>query len=556
MAYTTINEDTFYIQGGTLITGTGSSTNSSQFYALDLTQPTWNTLNPPWKALVYPADLNALSPTEGHSIAVAPDSNSFTMWIYNPNLIVEYDVSSGIWSQVRYTPPLTLFKGNDLQAATDPTSGFVYIPGAAGTPNSMSVYTPSTTGMALSIPIPSTLVAATGFYTFVWSQLRKTFIYYGGNSATVNPFFEFSPSAGKWTAMPSTGSIPPFQIRSCMVPAYNGTKMILFGGNTETTQSVDSLFILDVPSMSWTKAPNSLDARSDMGCSVSGDNFIVWGGYKRNPESAFVPSSPSPIIYNLNLGQWTTTFTRGSHPSLSVDPTNSGGGGGVNGAAIAGGIAAAVVIIAVIAFFLIRKHRQRNRHRQPTISKESEADGQQHGRRDSALPSIENAASGPAPYNYTQLNPENNTYNHKYSQIDPENTYNYNYSHINTVGVYSNDNDYYDYHNNHSKTQEPQAFAMTDRQKNQDHIRELEYQIEMGKQQLAYANQNMKSPNNPQYTSTPLELLISGPRDPQGAGIPVVSTATAPQSFDQTELVRKIENMQAELRNLHAQLKY
>lgn len=60
--------------------------------------------------------------------------------------------------------------------------------------------------------------------------------------------------------------------------AYNGTKMILFGGNTDTTQSVDSLYILDVPSMTWTQADSSLDARSDMACSVSGDNFIVWGG--------------------------------------------------------------------------------------------------------------------------------------------------------------------------------------------------------------------------------------------------------------------------------------
>lgn len=208
MAYTTINEDTFYVQGGTLITGTGASTNASQFYALDLTQPTWNTLNPPWKALVYPANLNALSSTEGHSISVAPDSSSFTMWIYNPNLIVNYNVAGGVWTQVLPTPSLTLFKGNDLQAATDPTSGLVYIPGAAGTYNTMSVYAPS--GMGLSVPIPSTLVAATGFYTFVWSQLRKTFIYFGGNSATPNPFFEFSPSAGKWTAMviPLASSVP------------------------------------------------------------------------------------------------------------------------------------------------------------------------------------------------------------------------------------------------------------------------------------------------------------------------------------------------------------
>jgi hypothetical protein len=74
--------------------------------------------------------------------------------------------------------------------------------------------------------------------------------------------------------------------------AYNGTKMILFGGNTDMTQSVDTLYILDVPSMTWTQAPSSLDARSDMACSVSGDNFIVWGGKR-----TFL--SLVPLLYSL-----------------------------------------------------------------------------------------------------------------------------------------------------------------------------------------------------------------------------------------------------------------
>lgn len=199
MAYTTISENTFYIQGGLLITGAGtSSSNTSQFYALDLTQPTWNTLNPPWKALTYPATLTS---TSGHSISVAPDNSAFTMWMAS-NLVATYTIGSNSWAQILPNPPATLFKGSNLQAATDPTSGLVYIPGAAGTPNSMSVFS-SSTGMALSVPMPPTLIAAGSFYSFVWSQVRKTFIYYGGNAATSNPFFEFSPSSGKWSSMVS-----------------------------------------------------------------------------------------------------------------------------------------------------------------------------------------------------------------------------------------------------------------------------------------------------------------------------------------------------------------
>ncbi|KAK3823752.1 MAG: hypothetical protein JOS17DRAFT_835135 [Linnemannia elongata] len=206
MAYTTINEDIFYIQGGTLITGTGTSTsNSTQFYALDLTQPTWNTLNPPWKELTYPSYLAALSSNTGQSISVAPDSSSFTMWSSDPNLIVTYNIASGTWTQVLPAPPTTLFSGNDLQAATDLTTGLVYIPGAASTSyNTMSVYRFST-GMSPSVAIPSTLIIAGGYYTFVWSQVRKTFIYFGGNSTTLDPFIEFSPTLNKWSTLVNLG---------------------------------------------------------------------------------------------------------------------------------------------------------------------------------------------------------------------------------------------------------------------------------------------------------------------------------------------------------------
>jgi hypothetical protein len=53
--------------------------------------------------------------------------------------------------------------------------------------------------------------------------------------------------------------------------------MLLFGGDTGSA-SVATLSILDVKTMAWSKAKDAPDTRSDMACSVSGDNFIVWGG--------------------------------------------------------------------------------------------------------------------------------------------------------------------------------------------------------------------------------------------------------------------------------------
>jgi hypothetical protein len=58
--------------------------------------------------------------------------------------------------------------------------------------------------------------------------------------------------------------------------AYNGAKMIVFGGRTPDKISGD-LYILDVATMTWTQGPSS-DPRTGMVCSVSGDNFVAWGG--------------------------------------------------------------------------------------------------------------------------------------------------------------------------------------------------------------------------------------------------------------------------------------
>src|SRR5689334_9737012 len=56
--------------------------------------------------------------------------------------------------------------------------------------------------------------------------------------------------------------------------------MVLFGGNPPGEDSIGTLYILDVPSMTWTQGP-SIDPsqnRSQLACTVNGDNFIAWGG--------------------------------------------------------------------------------------------------------------------------------------------------------------------------------------------------------------------------------------------------------------------------------------
>lgn len=56
--------------------------------------------------------------------------------------------------------------------------------------------------------------------------------------------------------------------------------MILFGGQTFNGATPGSLYTLDMESMTWdlTQTVPTSQSRHSMACSVSGDNFIIWGG--------------------------------------------------------------------------------------------------------------------------------------------------------------------------------------------------------------------------------------------------------------------------------------
>lgn len=58
--------------------------------------------------------------------------------------------------------------------------------------------------------------------------------------------------------------------------AYNGNKMLVFGGGFNGTE-LGTLYILDVPTMTWTRGPSS-QPRKGMACAAADNNFVVWGG--------------------------------------------------------------------------------------------------------------------------------------------------------------------------------------------------------------------------------------------------------------------------------------
>ncbi|KAF8929035.1 hypothetical protein BGZ47_001313 [Haplosporangium gracile] len=76
--------------------------------------------------------------------------------------------------------------------------------------------------------------------------------------------------------------------------------------------------------MTWTQGPSS-SPRMGMVCSVSGDYFIVWGGTSWDNLATPVPLSETPILYNINLTRWTSTFIpKGKETSTTTIITTAG----------------------------------------------------------------------------------------------------------------------------------------------------------------------------------------------------------------------------------------
>ncbi|KAF9357481.1 hypothetical protein BGX26_003668 [Mortierella sp. AD094] len=363
-AYATIDEKTLYIQGGSNAAATNATSN--QFFALDLDKSNWNTANPPWRQLSTGSGTQVAPTDYSHSMTVINNQQSLLIW-GSLTGISTYDTVGGSWS-VTTVPTVATRNMNGLHAVTDPSTGLVYIPAGANQGQNMMLYNPST-GASQILPIPSAFgISSVTHYGAVWSTFNSTILMYGGyyqsNSNTSNPnLFEYTPSSAAWTLVTTSGTSPGDVNGHCMVPAYNGTKVVLFGGETTGRTPLGSIYILDVSTMTWEKGTDidpSLN-RNGMACSVAGDNFIAWGGGQLGK---YVSALETPVIYNLKSSQWTTQFILPVAASSTTGPsTNSGTSSSPKSssstsAAMIGGIAAAAAIVVIgILFLVFRRYR-------------------------------------------------------------------------------------------------------------------------------------------------------------------------------------------------------
>ncbi|KAF9272719.1 hypothetical protein BGZ68_002150 [Mortierella alpina] len=350
MAYATVDEKTLYIQGGSVV----SKDTVTQFFSLDLTQPSWDTSSPPWRLLTSGEGQQSAPKTWGQSMTLSKDQQSLIVWNTFGTISI-FNLATSTWAG-SHPLPQNSTDWIGLKSITDPSSGYIYIPSGFNNGTSMTLYDPAR-NTAVPLPSAPTAVMDVGlqYYSLVWCSLRNSMLLYGGITNPGNapsPYLiEFQPATSTWSRI-STTDLHNREV------AYNGSKMVVFGGTGPSGIPQGSIYVLDVKTMSWTRGadPEARQNRTGMACTMAGDNFVVWGG---DYILTAVDSFAMPIIYNIRTNQWTTQFSLAPPPQTTAAPTtNAPGSKEVNVAAIGGGIGAAVVAV-LIGLFIYMRYRKK-----------------------------------------------------------------------------------------------------------------------------------------------------------------------------------------------------
>ncbi|KAG0199309.1 hypothetical protein BGX33_011734 [Mortierella sp. NVP41] len=345
MAYASRLEKALYIQGG--ISWLNPAAFNNQLFSLDLTVSPWDSSNPPWKYLAVPSGQQSSYLPAKNRLVISPNESQALLFDGSVANLWAYNIGNDTWLPRRDLPGTIAF-GSNYTVAADPSSSYLYLSNGGTKGTAMLVFD-TASGNSWPQDMPLELSSFIKSYSFVYCPSRKSFLLFGGKSSSYvqddlynSDLFEFQLAAYKWVRLNTQGSAPVKIYSHCMVPAYDGFKMVVFGGSLKDDVQLGDIYILDVPTMTWTQGPSvaASQNRSGMACTVGGDNFVAWGGY--NAEKAV---DGTPIIYNLRTNQWTTTYSLRTGPKTHVGE-------------IIGGVVAAIVVGAGLGYFFYRRRKR------------------------------------------------------------------------------------------------------------------------------------------------------------------------------------------------------
>ncbi|KAF9902514.1 hypothetical protein BX616_001912 [Lobosporangium transversale] len=361
----------FYVQSGP------RSAKSTPIFSLDLSK-SWSVNAPAWTAENFGNLINnpdTLGIDDDKSLQIINRATGvYNRWnISNPN--AQWIASDSLWSSYC----LDITRETTMDARTGWTYSF--IKGEGGAPDAVCVDSKA--------PEPVTVNAVTDdifgeriIDGAVYNSARATVMigYRRLMDSSWGYLLEYSIDGDKWTKFNSTGERPTKREQNCMVIDSKGTKIVVFGGSTvDPTNpaklvSSPELFVLDLQSRQWRKAPNAATPRAYAACTLVGDQFIVWGG--QNSES---PSGDGSILlFDLSKFEWATTYTPPS--DMQSRPELSTGSSTANIGAIAGGAAGGLIFLAAIAGLFIYRRRQKQKSERSDASGKIESSPEDHGK--------------------------------------------------------------------------------------------------------------------------------------------------------------------------------
>ncbi|KAF9326154.1 hypothetical protein BG006_010384 [Podila minutissima] len=367
-----IDGQQMFMSGGTP-DGVGGLSSTNQTFALDLSSR-WDVASPRFTAL--PA-----GPVSDHNI---PNTLlGITSWLFfSHGQAFIYDIVQQAWRFNASVSNLAPLESRILEAVVDPGSGAVLIPGgytSLGDHYSLMQYmTGDGTTTPTSQPMPDSLAGMEG-YAAVWSTRMKRMLVHGGQGADgklSGDLFAYDPSVAvdgstnysttlppSWTLLAvnqqdglGEKQAPSPRQGHCFVPAYGGTKMVLFGGFTNGSErqqqaqvASSDIFVFDVATLSWRKLSLPSEQNAGLG-------------------RAYAACANVTFVFNLRLGKFMDQFDpqyKGEGPSGDnsgnfqgdVSKTGTPSMAAIFGGII-GGLAVVFVLAAILFMYLMRRREQ------------------------------------------------------------------------------------------------------------------------------------------------------------------------------------------------------
>ncbi|KFH63664.1 hypothetical protein MVEG_10358 [Podila verticillata NRRL 6337] len=356
-----IEEKAFYITGG--YNNTDSSI-ANQTFLIDLSK-SFNTSDPPYTKL---KDAPSLGRVPNTLLQNGQD------WFFSGIDIraTVYNLPSqtfSTWANQGSTKKIDFASG-----ATTPVTGKFMIPTASDTDILQFGTEAYVGGYSFSGKTQPNEISTSRLYSIAPSQSdQAVFVlagYFDSTNTSSSALFRFNSSNSTWTLVVTGGDAPTPRQGACMVPAYNGKELVVFGGfpvaslNNVTDMPGDGfsdIYVLDVANKKWTKGKSGGTDRARGGhvCAVTRDTLLIWGG---KPNAS---QSPPDLLlaYDLSSNTWRDTFPDkgvGFAPGSESGASSVSGPGsapsGSKAGAIAGGFGA--VVLSVVIMFLVYRRRK------------------------------------------------------------------------------------------------------------------------------------------------------------------------------------------------------